>query len=51
MDMAILKNLIVIWGEKNMKENNEEKAIAVLESLGKEDKKAIKEWVSPEKYI
>lgn len=34
-----------------LEKSNKEKAITVLESLGKEDKKAIKEWVSPEKYI
>ena len=34
-----------------VEKSNKEKAIIVLESLQKEDKRAIKEWVSSEKYI
>jgi predicted SnoaL-like aldol condensation-catalyzing enzyme len=50
--ILILQNIFVnTKGDKNMAKSNKEKAIAVLESLQKEDKKAIKEWVSSEKYI
>lgn len=34
-----------------VEKSNKEKAIAVLESLGSEDKNAIKDGISPEKYI
>ncbi|HML05122.1 MAG TPA: nuclear transport factor 2 family protein [Methanobacterium sp.] len=34
-----------------MVKSNKEKAVAVLKSLETDDKKTIKEWISPEKYI